>query len=89
MEAICINCRFVGTVRSKQGLVCSQTDNFDSVKHDDVCEKYQQFSCEKCGSESEDLFLQKCKLDDHPDIVRTQYQCNCCHNTWVVDIVVS
>lgn len=84
MKAICINCRYAGAITSKEGLVCSQTKNFKSVKTNDTCDNYIQGACENCGSD--DIGLYKSNPDYKPHIIRIEYSCNSCKNFWYQDI---
>lgn len=80
MEAICINCRYVGSVLNKKGLVCSQSKDFKSVNKEDTCNDFIQGICERCGSD--DIGFRRFSPDDEPYVIRTEYNCNSCKLFW-------
>lgn len=82
MKSICINCRYVGSIISKEGLVCGRK-NFKSVNSDDTCDEYIQGICERCGDDDIDFYKNSPK--DKPYIVRIEYTCKSCGHFWYED----
>lgn len=83
MKAICVNCRYVGSL-SNDVLVCSQSKDLKSVSKNDTCDSYLQGICESCGSD--DIGFNRFSPDDEPYLIRTEYSCYSCKDFWYEDI---
>jgi len=84
MRRTCINCKYVGSVFSKEGLVCGRTKDFKSVKASDTCDDFVQGFCERCGSD--EISFNRYSPDDKPYAIRTEYTCKECGNFWYQDV---